>query len=222
MRRAEAARHLALDTAPYSVRFVTHSDVGAQGVDLAIQALRQVVTKVPRERRMIRLAKKRAVLNFLILGLSCFCGGELRAQAPADAPPKKPTVNEAQVFVDDAEKQLFDLEIKAQRAAWVEENFITVDTEHMAADANQELTAKGVLLSRGTHRFESISLPPELARKILLLEISTLLPSPADPALQKELAGNMSLAPGSKSASLAGDGEGDSLGISWQSHQALL
>jgi len=35
----------ALDTAPYSVRFVTHSDVGAQGVDLAIQALRQVVTK---------------------------------------------------------------------------------------------------------------------------------------------------------------------------------
>jgi peptidyl-dipeptidase A len=101
---------------------------------------------------------------------------------------KKPTVNEAQAFVDDAEKQLFDLEIKAQRAAWVEENFITVDTEQMAADANQEVTAKGVLLSRGAHRFESISLPPELARKILLLEISTLLPSPADPALQKELA----------------------------------
>jgi len=137
---------------------------------------------------MIRVAKKRTVLNAVILGLSFLCSSELRAQAPAVTPPKKPTVNEAQAFVDDAEKQLFDLEIKAQRAAWVEENFITVDTEQMAADANQEVTAKGVLLSRGAHRFESISLPPQLARKILLLEISTLLPSPADPALQKELA----------------------------------
>jgi peptidyl-dipeptidase A len=137
---------------------------------------------------MIRVAKKRTVLNALILGLSFLCSSELRAQAPGVTPPKKPTVNEAQAFVDDAEKQLFDLEIKAQRAAWVEENFITVDTEQMAADANQEVTAQGVRLSRGAHRFESISLPPELARKILLLEISTLLPSPADPALQKELA----------------------------------
>ena len=137
---------------------------------------------------MIRVGKKRTVLNALILGLSFLCHSELRAQALAATPPKKPTVNDAQAFVDDAEKQLFDLEIKAQRAAWVEENFITVDTEQMAADANQEVTAKGVLLSRGAHRFESISLPPELARKILLLEISTLLPSPAEPALQKELA----------------------------------
>ena len=137
---------------------------------------------------MIRVGKKRIVLNALILGLSFLCANELRAQAPAATPPQKPTVHEAQAFVDEAEKQLFDLEIKAQRAAWVEENFITVDTEQMAADANQEVTAKGVLLSRGARRFESISLPPELARKILLLEISTLLPSPADPALQKELA----------------------------------
>jgi peptidyl-dipeptidase A len=81
------------------------------------------------------------------------------------------------------------LKSRRNRAAWVEDNFITVDSEQMAADANQELTAKAVLLSRAAHRFESISLPPELGRKILLLEISTLLPSPADPALQKELAG---------------------------------
>jgi threonine aldolase len=35
----------ALDTAPYSVRFVTHCDVDAYGVDHAIQVLRQVVTR---------------------------------------------------------------------------------------------------------------------------------------------------------------------------------
>jgi hypothetical protein len=112
---------------------------------------------------MIRFAKKRSVLNFLILGLSCLCTCKLRAQVPATTLPKKPTINEAYAFVYNAEKQLFDLEIKAQRSAWVEENFITVDTEQMAAAANQELPAEGVLLSRGAHRFESISLPPELS-----------------------------------------------------------
>ena len=61
---------------------------------------------------MIGVAKKRTVLNALILGLSFPCTSELRAQAPAATPPKKPTVNEAQAFVEDAEKQVFDLEIR--------------------------------------------------------------------------------------------------------------
>jgi len=75
---------------------------------------------------MIRFAKKRT-------GFSCLCTCKLRAQVPATKLPKKPTINEAYAFVYDSEKQLFDLEIKAQRSAWVEENFITVDTEQMAA-----------------------------------------------------------------------------------------
>jgi threonine aldolase len=35
----------ALDTAPYSVRFVTHCDVDAQGIERALEVLRAVVTK---------------------------------------------------------------------------------------------------------------------------------------------------------------------------------
>ena len=35
----------ALDTAPYSVRFVTHCDVDSAGVDRSVQVLRQVVTR---------------------------------------------------------------------------------------------------------------------------------------------------------------------------------
>jgi peptidyl-dipeptidase A len=97
-------------------------------------------------------------------------------------------VAEAQAFIDSAERQLFDLSIKAQRAAWVEQNFITDDTEQIAADANQVVTAKSVELSKEAHRFDGLSLPPELARKLLLLKISTLLPSPKDVAKQKELA----------------------------------
>ena len=70
----------------------------------------------------------------------------------------------------------------------MQENFITVDTEQNTADANQVFTAKSVELSKQAHRFDGLSLPPELARKMLLLKISALLPSPNDPAKQMELA----------------------------------
>src|ERR1700676_1652273 len=48
-----------------------------------------------------------------------------------------PTVEQATAFLDDAERRLLDLGIKQQQAAWVEENFITVDTEALAADAGE-------------------------------------------------------------------------------------
>jgi threonine aldolase len=39
----------ALDTAPYAVRFVTHSDVDSEGVDRALGVLREVVTRAHRK-----------------------------------------------------------------------------------------------------------------------------------------------------------------------------
>jgi peptidyl-dipeptidase A len=110
------------------------------------------------------------------------------AQSVNSSASGKPTVAEAKAFMDGAEKQLFDLGIKAQRAEWVQQNFITVDTQQDNADANQVFTARNVELSQQAHRFDSLALPPELARKMLLLKISTLLPSPKDLAKQMELA----------------------------------
>ena len=77
---------------------------------------------------------------------------------PRTSPHAKPTVADAKAFIDSAERQLFDLGIKAQRAAWVQQNFITDDTEQIAADANQVVTAKSVELSKEAHRFDGLSL----------------------------------------------------------------
>jgi peptidyl-dipeptidase A len=112
------------------------------------------------------------------------------APAPQNALAQSaaPTAEEAKAFLDAAERQIFDLGVKAQRAAWVEENFITVDTEQIAADANQEFTAAGVELSKKAHRFDGLQLPSDLARKMTLLKLMTILPSPADTAKQAELA----------------------------------
>jgi len=47
------------------------------------------------------------------------------------------TPEEVKKFLENAEQDLFDLGKKASRAGWVQENFITVDTEGIAADANE-------------------------------------------------------------------------------------
>src|SRR5215468_12171767 len=99
-----------------------------------------------------------------------------------------PTIEDARAFLDKAEKELYDLGVKSQRAGWVQENFITFDTEEIFAEANEAITAVGVRLSKEAYRFDKLKLPPELARKMTMLKLGTILPSPSDAAKQAELA----------------------------------
>ncbi|MBI3404210.1 MAG: hypothetical protein HY046_01985, partial [Acidobacteria bacterium] len=48
---------------------------------------------------------------------------------------------DARAFVAKAEKRLEDLSVKASRADWVNQNFITSDTEKLSADAQEALSA---------------------------------------------------------------------------------
>ncbi len=99
-----------------------------------------------------------------------------------------PTVEEATKFINDAEQKLLDLGVKASRASWVAENFITEDTEQIAADANEVVNTASTNYAKEAHRFDKLQLPPELARKRLLLELATGFPAPNDAKSQKELA----------------------------------
>jgi len=99
-----------------------------------------------------------------------------------------PTAEEAKKFIEEAEQRLFDLNNKASRASWVQENFITDDTEQIAADANEILNTASAKYEKEAHRYDGVKLSPELARKRLLLELATNFPAPDDPKAQKELA----------------------------------
>ena len=112
-----------------------------------------------------------------------------RAEAAKDASKNAPpTAAEAQKFIEDAEQRLFDLGVKASRAGWVQENFITDDTEQIAAEAGEEANTAAAKYAKEAHRYNAVSMPPELARKRLLLELATGFPAPDDPKAQKELA----------------------------------
>jgi len=143
-----------------------------------------------------------AVGRHLLLGclsVGLFFSQIISAQehAPAKQQGSAPTIKEAKAFLDDAEARLFDLGNKAQRASWVQENFITDDTNQIAAEAREVVNTLTVELSTKAHRFDSLTLPPEMVRKMLLVKLSIGFPAPSNAAEQKELA--------TISTSLAGD-----------------
>jgi peptidyl-dipeptidase A len=133
----------------------------------------------------------------LLIALVALTGSVVHGQtaAPTPNPPSShknvdaaPTVADAERFINQAEARLLDLWIKDNRASWVSENFITDDTEAIAADADTAVKAATADLARQAGRYEKLTLPPEVARKFKLLKLSVDIPAPRDPAAQAELA----------------------------------
>lgn len=133
---------------------------------------------------------KRGSVLIGVLGLLFAAPAGIAQQSVARDGARKPapTAEEAEKYIDNAEKELLDLGVKASRAAWVQENFITEDTEQIAADLGEVANTAATKYARETHRFDELKLSPELARKRLLLELATGFPAPNDPKAQKELA----------------------------------
>ncbi len=98
-----------------------------------------------------------------------------------------PTVEDALVFITDAEARLLDLWIKAGKAAWVKNNFITVDTNAISAGTNADLMAATTELASAAARFNALDLPEDLERKLMLLKTSLTAVAPSTKALQQEL-----------------------------------
>jgi peptidyl-dipeptidase A len=98
----------------------------------------------------------------------------------------KSTVAEAEQFMAATERLLEDLSVKQSRAAWVEANFITDDTEGIAAQASQDIIEATTKIAKQIKRFEGMDLPPVLARKFKLLKLTLF--SLSDPQEQAEVA----------------------------------
>jgi peptidyl-dipeptidase A len=96
-------------------------------------------------------------------------------------------VAEAEQFIAEAEKRLLDLAIKSSRADWVKSNFITDDTEVLAAEAYQNYIAAVTELAEAARKFDRLELPYDTARKLKLLKLALVLPAPSNPAEREEL-----------------------------------
>jgi peptidyl-dipeptidase A len=107
------------------------------------------------------------------------CRSEGAGQKTGDADPE--------TFIKDAEKRYLDATIKDSRASWVQSNFITDDTESIAAGARDNLIATVKKLADESRKFDGVQLSPDVARKIKLLKLAVSLPAPSKPAEREEL-----------------------------------
>jgi peptidyl-dipeptidase A len=94
---------------------------------------------------------------------------------------------DAETFIKDSEKRYLDATIKDSRASWVQSNFITDDTEALAAGAKDNLIATVKKLADESRKFDGVQLSPDVARKIKLLKLAVPLPAPSKPAEREEL-----------------------------------
>jgi peptidyl-dipeptidase A len=100
-----------------------------------------------------------------------------------------PATDDAARFVAEAEGRLAAANVEQQRAAWVAENFITVDTQLIAAKAHEEQINLGVALAKDAATFDEVAnLPFDVSRKLELIKLSLTSPGPAEPAKTAELA----------------------------------
>src|SRR3954465_2753401 len=101
--------------------------------------------------RALRLprAPRRRLALLGLAALACLGCPLVSGTASAATPPATaPTVEEAKKFVADAEARLAVLATDAQRASWVQETYITSDTEILTAQANEKVIAIGVDLAK--------------------------------------------------------------------------
>jgi len=97
------------------------------------------------------------------------------------------TIEQAKKFLQDAERQDLILSSEAQRADWVKSNFITDDTEALAAKADERVINAGVVWAKEAAKYKSTPLPEDLERKMLLLRNGLTIATPANPKESEEL-----------------------------------
>ena len=130
---------------------------------------------------------KLSLVIALALGLSA-CGNEEATQADTKKVDAQPTVADANAFINDAEQQLADLSIEANRAEWIYSNFITEDTAALAAAVGEKYTANSVKFATESAKYANLKLDPVNERKLNALRTSLVLPAPLDPKKNAELA----------------------------------
>lgn len=105
-------------------------------------------------------------------------------------PRSGPTVESATAFVADVEAHLRTLWEARDRANWINENFVTDDTDALAAEGEEETAAYMRQAIEQSKAFAPLAgvLPPPVARKLYLLSVAQTIPAPSEPSAGRELA----------------------------------
>jgi peptidyl-dipeptidase A len=107
------------------------------------------------------------------------------APAPSSAPA---SAEEAKKFIEQVDKDLRRLWVARDRAGWVNQNFITDDTEALAASGEEATAAYVTDAIQKARRFDGVKMDPQIARQFLLLKLAQTVPAPSNAEERRELA----------------------------------
>ncbi|MBA3676206.1 MAG: M2 family metallopeptidase [Sphingosinicella sp.] len=136
----------------------------------------------------------KASVSFFAIATLLAAGGAAVAhsQSPAAATqaPRQgnPTVAEAEAFVAAAEKELAEFSVRNSQAQWVNNTYITEDTDALAAYFGTIGTEMSVRLANGAARYANVKgLSYDTKRKLDTLRGSIVLPAPTTAGAAAEL-----------------------------------
>jgi len=135
---------------------------------------------------MIKICQRTFLTLLTLLLLACEPMDELTVTVSSNS-DAEPSAEKAVEFVLEAEAQLEELGQEAELMAWVYSNFITEDTEKLAALSNKKFTARQVELAIQSARFNDVQrIDGDTRRKLDMLRSGIVIPAPRDAAKTAE------------------------------------
>jgi peptidyl-dipeptidase A len=101
--------------------------------------------------------------------------------------PAGPTPADVKKFLDDVNETMKKLEVEANQAGWVQQNFITDDTEALQARVNQRVTDAIAKYAKDSVKFDKVTVPADQRRQLTLLKNALVMVTPANPKEGEEL-----------------------------------
>jgi len=134
---------------------------------------------------MIKTFKRFPVMLLPLLLIACDKTVELAISVSGE--DSGPAAENAVEFIASSEQQLTDLGLEVERMSWVYSNFITQDTEKLAAIGNKKFTAMQVELAIEATKFNGVKgVDGETRRKLDMLRSGIVIPAPLDAAKTAE------------------------------------
>ncbi len=112
----------------------------------------------------------------------------VQTPAAANTASAEPTIQEAKEFLEAAEKEIVELNEYGSRIYWVQANFINYDTNWLAAKVGAEYSKMSTRLANEAKRFNDLTLPADMARKMDRLKRGSNFPAPEKDGAAEELA----------------------------------
>ena len=104
-----------------------------------------------------------------------------------DRRPASPTATDAAAFLKAVDDRLLQLAVGLNQAGWVQQNFITVDTEAINAAANKAFIEAVAQYAKDAVKFDGLELPADQRRQLDLLRLSLVMATPHDQTEAMEL-----------------------------------